>query len=251
MEKKGFAAGLRIEHPAELIRNIQYGSSKYKHILPAPDYNMAYNNNISGRGTYTFCMCPGGMVINSSSEREMLCINGMSYSKRDSRFSNSAVIVTVRPEDTGESLLSGIEFQEELERKAYNTAGGGFTAPAQRALSFMKKRFDSNLPGSSYRPGVRAADMEKLLPSWMAGEIREALVHFERKMRGFLSEEALLLGVETRSSSPVRILRGDDYQSVNIRGLYPAGEGSGYAGGIVSSAVDGIRAADAILGRFL
>ncbi len=247
MERKGFAAGLRIEHPAELIREIQYGGSDYRDILPAPDYTMAYNNPVSGRGTYTFCMCPGGMVINSSSAGKMLCLNGMSYAKRDSRFSNSAIIVTVKPDDAGKELLSGIDFQEKLESRAYETGGGGFTAPAQRALSFIKKRFDNNLPKSSYRRGVRAADMEELMPSWMTAEIREALLQFNRKMKGFLSEDALLLGVETRSSSPVRILRGDNYQSVNIQGLYPVGEGSGYAGGIVSSAVDGIRAADAIL----
>ncbi len=250
MERKGFAMGLRIEHPAELIRSIQYGSSEYRDILPAPDYSMAYNNGVTKRGTYTFCMCPGGIVINSSSEQKMLCINGMSYSKRDSLFSNSAVIVTVRPEDTGNMILSGIEFQEDIERKAYIAGGGGFIAPAQRALSFMEKKLDVNLPGSSYRPGVRAANLEELIPYWMAEEIRKALVHFNRKMKGFLSENALLLGAETRSSSPVRILRNDNYQSVKIKGLYPAGEGSGYAGGIVSSAVDGIRAADAILRRF-
>lgn len=247
MEKKGFAAGLRIEHPAELIREIQYGRSEYRKILPAPDYTMAYNSPINGRGIYTFCMCPGGMVINSSSVEKMLCLNGMSYAKRDSRFSNSAIIVTVNPDDTGEELLSGIDFQEKLESRAYESGGGGFTAPVQRALSFVNKRLDNNLPKTSYRPGVRAADMEELLPSWMTAEIREALLQFNRKMKGFLSEDALLLGVETRSSSPVRVLRGDNYQSVNIQGLYPVGEGSGYAGGIVSSAVDGVRAADAIL----
>ncbi len=190
------------------------------------------------------------IVINSSSLEKMLCLNGMSYAKRDSRFSNSAVIVKVNPDDTGEDLLSGIVFQEKLEARAYEAGGGRFAAPAQRAISFINRRFDSNLPESSYRSGVRASDMEELVPSWMAAEIKEALLQFNKKMKGFLSKDALLLGVETRSSSPVRILRGDNFQSVNIQGLYPVGEGSGYAGGIVSSAVDGVRASDAILNTF-
>ncbi len=247
LEKKGFAAGVRVEHPADLINRIQYGKEALTGRLPAADYFLAYNNKRTGMGTYSFCMCPGGEVINSSSERERLCVNGMSYSARSNGFSNAALVVTVRPEKLPEVPLAGIAFQRELERAAYEAGGGGFFAPAQTVQAFLDGKIDEALPAVSYRPGARPARLDRMLPPWMAGELREALRYFNTRMKGFTGAEAVLIGVETRTSSPVRIARGDDFQAQGITGLYPAGEGAGYAGGIVSSAVDGIRIADAII----
>lgn len=247
LQKKGFAVGLRIEHPRELINSIQYGNSRFKNILPPADYRLAYNNKKSGRGIYTFCMCPGGHVINSSSAVGMLATNGMSFSARDSLFSNSAIVVTVRPDDLEDDPLGGIIFQEKIEKGAFDSGGGGFMSPAQRVTSFLKDTLDPLLPAVSYKPGVVPAMISEYLPEWIIDEIKNALLVFEKKMKGFISDEAVLIGAETRTSSPVRILRGEDRQSVSLKGLYPAGEGAGYAGGIVSSAVDGVRTADAIL----
>ena len=247
LEKKNFAVGIRVEHPAELINSTQYGKSKYRDILPAAEYFLTSKNKISGRGTYTFCMCPGGHIINSSSENSMLCTNGMSYSKRDFPFSNSAILVTVTKEDTGKDVLAGIKFQREIESMAFKSGGNGFVAPAQRITSFLKNRMDNSLPEVSYRRGVTSSNINNYLPSWITEEIKIALNRFDKKMRGFISSNGVLIGAETRSSSPVRITRGSDYQSVSTKGLYPIGEGAGYAGGIVSSAADGIKSADKII----
>ncbi len=247
LEKKDFALGVRIEHPAELIKEIQYGGSKYKNILPPAEYSLAYNNKKTGRGVYSFCMCPGGSVINSSSEENMLCVNGMSYSKRDRPYSNSAIVVTVRKTDIAGDVLAGISFQREIESASYRYGGGSFKAPAQRVTSFIKNKRDRSLPPLSYKGGAEIADINKIVPPWIADEIKNALFKFNNKMKGFITEDAVIIGAETRSSSPVRILRGGDYQSVTIKGLFPVGEGAGYAGGIVSSAVDGIKAADMII----
>jgi len=247
LEKKGFAVGARIEHPAELIRSIQYGKSRYADILPAAEYSLAWNNKKSRRGIYSFCMCPGGAVINSSSEESLLCTNGMSMSDRGSALSNAAIVVTVTKEDTGPDILGGIEFQRNIERMAFRAGGGEYRAPAQSVLSFLKKRTDKELPDVSYRNGVTPSRLEEFLPHWISAEIRTALEYFDKRMHGFISESGIFIGAETRTSSPIRILRGEDFQSVSLKGLYPAGEGAGYAGGIVSSAVDGIRCADAII----
>lgn len=247
MEKKGFAAGLRVEHPREMIDEIQFGPRPSERGLPAADYSLAWNNPATGRGVYTFCMCPGGFVINSSSEEGRLCLNGMSNSLRGSRLSNAALVVSVGPDDLPGGVLAGIEFQRRIEEAAFLAGGGGFIAPAQRVSSFLNGKLDASLPSASYRPGLVPARLDGVLPAWMVDEIKTALRHFNRKMAGFVSEEALLLGVESRTSSPVRVLRGEDYQSTSLRGLFPAGEGAGYAGGIVSSAVDGVRVADAII----
>ncbi len=247
LEKKGFAVGSRIEHSAELIREIQYGKSRYSAILPAAEYSLTWNNKKSGRGIYSFCMCPGGAVINSSSEENLLCTNGMSMSDRGSPLSNAAIVVTVTKEDTGSDPLGGIELQREIERMAFRAGGGNFRAPAQTVLSFIKKKTDRELPPVSYLNGVSPSRLEEFLPQWITSEMRIALEYFDKRMNGFISESGIFIGAETRTSSPVRILRGEDYQSVSVRGLYPSGEGAGYAGGIVSSAVDGIRCADAII----
>ncbi len=251
MERKGSAVGLRVEHPAELIRSIQYGSSKYRDILPPAEYSVSSNNLKTGRGIYSFCMCPGGAVINSSSESGMLCVNGMSDSVRDSQWSNAALVVTVGPEDYGPGVLAGLEFQRRIESAACGSGGGGYRAPAQRLTSFLKNRRDSSLPSCSYRPGVRACPVSDYLPEFIVSELKNALHAFDRRMKGFITGEALLVGAETRTSSPVRILRDGAFQSVSVRGLYPAGEGAGYAGGIVSSAVDGICVADAVMKSLL
>ncbi len=247
LEKKGFATGVRVEHPAELIQDIQYGKSRYRDILPSAEYSLACNNRKTGRGVYSFCMCPGGRVINSSSEENGLCTNGMSNSRRDSEYSNSAIVVTVRGDDTGDGALGGIEFQREIESCAYGAGGGRFTAPVQRIPSFFKRKLDTHVPQTSYRPDVSPSVFDDVLPAWITDEIRFAFKQFDKRMKGFITEEGIVIGVETRTSSPVRITRGPDMQSVSVAGLFPAGEGAGYSGGIVSSAVDGIRVADAII----
>lgn len=246
LEKKGFAAGVRIEHPVEEINRIQYGKSPYMNMLPAAEYILTYNNKSTGRGIYSFCMCPGGMVINSSSENDELCVNGMSMSGRDNMFSNSAVVVTVKKEDTGHDSLSGIDLQKQIEEKAFLCGGGNFRAPAQSIISFMKNTKDSKIRKTSYKNGITPCRLEDFLPSWITEEIRGAIPHFNRKMKGIISGTGVFIGAETRTSSPVRILRGQDYESVSVRGLYPVGEGAGYSGGIVSSAVDGIKCAEII-----
>lgn len=245
LESKGFAVGTRIEHPSELINEIRYGKSKYRDILPPADYFLTHNNPATGTGTYSFCMCPGGSVINSSSEHGSLCVNGMSYSSRNSKYSNSAIVVTVAKENFT-SPLQGLSFQQKIESLAFSSGNGRFAAPAQRATSFLKDLSDSDLPDSSYKNGTTPSMLGYFLPGQMVSEIKQALIQFDKKMKGFISDEAVLIGAETRTSSPVRITRSEKLESVTVSGLYPAGEGSGYSGGIVSSAVDGIRCADAI-----
>ena len=249
LEKKGFALGVRVEHPADEINKIQYGNSEYKNVLPAAEYALTYNNKSTNRGVYSFCMCPGGSVINSSSEDAMLCVNGMSMFKRDNRFSNAAIVVTVKPEDMNHHPLSGIELQRDIERKAFITGGGNFKSPGQRIDSFINNKSDNNLPGSSYKNGIVPARLEDFLPSWITDELRGGLKSFNNKMHGFISHSGMLIGAETRTSSPVRITRDESLQSVSVKGLYPVGEVGGYSGGIVSSAVDGIKAADMIIGK--
>jgi uncharacterized FAD-dependent dehydrogenase len=244
---KGFAAGVRVEHPAELINYIQYGRDAMKGLLPQADYFLAWNDPQSRLGVYSFCMCPGGAVINSSSEQGRLCTNGMSYSGRDGKFSNAALVVTVAPSVFDNDPMKGIAFQREIEEAAFREGGGGFMAPAQRLGSFLKGKSDGHLPESSYRPGIVPGSAERYLPEWIVKELKTGLGYFNNKMKGFTGPEGILIGAETRTSSPVRIVRGSDMQCAGISGLYPAGEGAGYAGGIVSSAVDGIRAADAII----
>ena len=185
-------------------------------------------------------------MINSSSEQERLCVNGMSFSARGLPFSNAALVVTVTPGDWGGAASGGISFQRALEGSAYQAGGGGFIAPAQRVTDFLKNSMGAGLPETSYRPGVRPAGLHHLLPEWIVHELKHALRQFEKKMRGFITESAVLIGTETRTSSPVRIIRNEGFQSISHSGLYPVGEGAGYAGGIVSSAVDGIRCADII-----
>lgn len=250
LERKDFAVGLRVEHPAELINYIQYGSLALKKILPAADYRLAFNNRNTGRGVYTFCMCPGGEVINSSSEDLRLCTNGMSYSKRELPHSNAAIVVSVKGDDIEGNELAGVAFQRRIEERIYQGGGGSFIAPAQTITSFLNDRIDNSIPEVSYMPGVKPSLMKSYLPEWVVDEIKMALYNFNRKMKGFISSQGVLIGAETRTSSPLRIIRDDNCQSPSAGGLFPVGEGAGYAGGIVSSAVDGIRAADRIAELF-
>lgn len=251
LERKPFAIGLRVEHPQRLIDGIQYGKSAGHPKLPPAEYLLTHNMPHMGRSAYSFCMCPGGSVIAASSEPGRLVVNGMSLSKRDSRYANSAMVVTVRPEDFvlfGEGPLAGIEFQRRFEGAAFEAGGGNYNAPAQGLIDFLYSKKEASLNSSSYRPALTSANLEECMPGYVIAALREAIPQFERKMRGFISKEATLIGVETRTSAPVRITRETNLQSVNTKGLYPCGEGAGYSGGIVSSALDGVRVADAVIG---
>lgn len=245
MERKPFALGLRVEHPQELINRIQYGADRHP-ALPPADYALAYNDPKSGRSAYSFCMCPGGAVVAGSSEAGGVVTNGMSPHLRNSPYANSALVVNVRPDDfDGNDPLAGVEFQRFWERKAFEAGGGGYMAPAQNLMAFMGEQKGFSC-ASSYRPGVREHDLSLVLPTFVSAALRDGIRFFDRKMRGFMTREATLTGVETRTSAPLRIVRGHNMQSVSMAGLYPVGEGAGYAGGIMSAALDGIRAADAV-----
>jgi uncharacterized FAD-dependent dehydrogenase len=243
LDTKGFAIGVRVEHPVELINLIQYG--KYASQLPVADYALRYNNTESGRGIYSFCMCPGGEVINAASEGDGLVVNGMSRMARSGKYSNSALVVTVGPQDWGGSRLGGMHFQQEWERRAFAVAGAGFMAPAQNMMAFIGRGQGAVV--SSCRPGVVESELHDVLPEFVCQELRGALPHFDRKMKGFITKEAVLIGVETRTSAPLRITRNECGESVSHPGLFPAGEGAGYAGGIMSAAFDGLRAAEMVV----
>lgn len=248
LERKAFAMGLRVEHPQGVIDRIQYGAPRHPN-LTAADYAVAWNNQSTGRSAYSFCMCPGGVVIAGASEEGGVVTNGMSGQMRNSPFANSALVVNVAVEDFGGSdPLAGVRFQRHWERQAFIAGGGGFRAPAQNLLAFMR------LPGkgpasTTYRPGITEADLDMVLPPFISSTLREGIADFGRRLRGFVSAEATLVGIESRTSAPVRILRGEQYESTGLQGLYPAGEGAGYAGGIMSSAIDGIKIADTIATR--
>ncbi len=249
---KPFAAGVRIEHPQPLIDEIQYAARavRYDDLFPA-DYKMTHLSGSTGRGVYTFCMCPGGEVIGCASEPESIVTNGMSRYKRGSGYANAGLVVQTRPEDfaaeAGPEVLRGVEFQRRLERAAFVAGGSNGFAPAQSVPAFLAGRLDREVKSGTYLPGVTPARLDQLLPAAYVASLREALGAFDRKMKGFASREALLIAPESRTSSPVRIDRDETGQTPSIRGLYPAGEGAGFAGGIVSAALDGLRVADAVL----
>lgn len=245
MERKAFAIGVRVQHPQKLIGMSQYGD-EYKN-LPAADYKLTYNSPKTGRGVYSFCMCPGGFVVNASSENGMLAVNGMSNNARDEESANSAIVVTVKPEDFDKgSVLDGVYFQRELERKAYEEGKG--LIPVQYYGDFVKNRisteFNENIPNTKGKTSF--GNLKKILPCFISEAIEEAFPHFEKSINGFSDDNALLLGLESRTSSPVRLNRNDDFESIGTKGLYPCGEGAGYAGGITSSAVDGLKVFEAI-----
>lgn len=248
LEAKPFSVGFRIEHPQTVIDKNQYGPQAGHPLLGAADYQLAHHSSL-GRTVYSFCMCPGGLVIAASSEPGTVVTNGMSQYARDERNANSAIVAEVVPADFGDMPLGGIKFQQHWEEKAFIQGGGNFNAPCQLVGDFLngKRSLALGSVQPSYLPGIKMADLRESLPIIVVSAIREALPEFEKRIRGFTQADAVLTGIETRTSSPVRILRGKDYQSISIQGLYPAGEGSGYAGGILSSAMDGIKAAEAII----
>jgi len=247
LASKPFAMGVRVEHPQELINRIQYGKWHDHPDLPPAEYVLTAKLVTPDRSVYTFCMCPGGSVIGCSPEEGGVITNGMSNCKRDGAHANSAVVVNVVLDDFKSAEghpLEGLVFRRTWEEEAYRLGGRSYHAPAQRLMDFLQDRVGP-LPGSTtFTPGVKAAPLCEALPSFVVKALKEGFNHFERKMRGFITGEAVLIGVETRTSSPVRIVRNADGQSVNMSGLYPCGEGAGYAGGIISSAIDGIKIAE-------
>lgn len=253
MEPKAFAIGVRIEHPQEMINVAQYGKYANHPRLGAADYKLVHQSKISKRGVYSFCMCPGGVVVAAASEEGRLVSNGMSYHARDLENANSALVVTVGPEDfEGNSVLRGMEFQRHYEALAYKLGGGNYNAPVQRVGDFLNDRTTSQI-GSvkpSYKPGYELVDMKKCLPSYVVETIKEGIGKFDRKIRGYGMSDAVLTGIETRTSAPVRISRNESLESISLQGLYPCGEGAGFAGGIISAAVDGIKVAEQIIGKF-
>ncbi|SDF51649.1 hypothetical protein SAMN05660235_01858 [Sporolituus thermophilus DSM 23256] len=250
MEAKPFAIGVRIEHPQPLIDRAQYGPMAGHPQLGAADYALVYHDKKCGRTAYSFCMCPGGVVVAAASEAGGVVTNGMSYYRRDSGVANSALVVNVNPEDYGSHVLSGIELQRHYEMLAFRAGGGGYRAPAQTVGDFLTGQSARYLVAPTYRPGVAPADLRQCLPRFVTDTLAGALVDFGRKIKGFDHPGAVMTGVETRTSAPVRILRGQDFVSVNLGGLYPVGEGAGYAGGIMSAALDGLNAALAVISRY-
>ena len=245
IEAKGIAIGVRLEHPSELIDQIQYhnrqGRGKY---LPAAEY--AFVTQVDGRGVYCFCMCPGGFVIPAATDKEQIVVNGMSPSNRGGQWSNSGMVVELRAEDVeGEDPLRVMAFQEQLERDCWQQGNRRQTAPAQRMADFVNNRLSYDLPKSSYAPGLISSPLHFWMPKTISHRLQEGFKAFGRMSHGFLTNEATMIGVETRTSSPVRILRdGETLMHVRIQGLFPCGEGAGYAGGIVSAGVDGERCAE-------
>ncbi len=245
LEAKTWAMGVRVEHPQELIDQIQYHSLKGRgEYLPAASYNLACQ--IEERGVYSFCMCPGGFIVPAMTNTDEMVVNGMSPSKRNSPWANSGMVVEVRPEDIGEfqnrGVLGGLEYQKELERLAFINGGRGITAPAQSLADFVDGKLSFELSDCSYVPGLVASPIHFWLPENIGQRLRKGFEYFDKRARGFVTNEALVVGVESRTSSPVRIPRDRiSFQHVQIEGLYPCGEGAGYAGGIASSAIDGER----------
>ena len=248
LEQKAFAVGFRVEHPAELINQIQYGLPAHKN-LPTADYSLSYNDGETGRGVYSFCMCPGGEIITAPSEEGGLVVNGMSYRNRGREWSNSALVVAVGPVDfPGSDALAGVRFQRQWEQAAFVAGGSSYHAPAQNMVDFLG--LGKGPVESTCRPGVTEADLGQLLPAVIVGALRRGILQFDRKMKGFVTRQAVLVGVETRTSAPLRIVRNKECESESHPGLYPAGEGAGYAGGIMSAALDGLRVADRIIEKF-
>ncbi len=246
MEAKPFAIGVRIEHPQEFIDRAQYGDDAGNPRLPVADYALTYKDPVTGRGAYSFCMCPGGQVVAATSLSGQVCTNGMSNYKRDSGIANSALLVQVGPEDFGQEVLAGMNLQDKLEKLAFDLGGRNYHAPVQTVGDFLGGTFGSTqfLTTPTYQPGVKAVDLHKCLPDFLTRTLEGALPHFDRKIKGFADKGAVMTGVEARSSAPCRIRRSRETMlAEGIMGLYPMGEGAGYAGGIMSAAVDGMKAA--------
>ena len=252
METKAFAVGVRIEHAQEFVDRMQYGAAAGSAQLPTADYAMTYRDTAGGRGVYSFCMCPGGMVVAAASETGRLVTNGMSNYRRDSDTANSALLVQVNPQDWGGAVLGGIAFQRELEERAYRCGGGNYFAPVQSVGDFRAGKTGTRdfAVTPTYAPGVRPADLHGVLPAECAASLARALAFWEERVPGFGAADVPMTGVESRSSAPCRIVRdAATMESVSAEGLYPIGEGAGYAGGIMSAALDGLKAALAFLGK--
>lgn len=248
IEPKPFSIGFRIEHPQSVIDKARFGAEAGNEILGAADYKLVHHCK-NGRSVYSFCMCPGGTVVAATSEEGSVVTNGMSQYSRNERNANSAIVVGIEPEkDYPEHVLAGVDLQRKLEKLAYKLGGEDYSAPAQLVGDFL-----NNVPSKaladvapSYQPGIRLGDLSLALPDFAVAAIREAIPAFDKKIKGFAMKDAMLTGVETRTSSPICIKRGKDFQSLNTRGLYPAGEGAGYAGGILSAGIDGIKVVEAL-----
>ena len=255
IEAKGIAVGVRLEHPQRIIDQIQYhsvlGRGEY---LPAAEYNFV--TQVDHRGVYSFCMCPGGFVVPAVSEPGGLVVNGMSPSNRGSHWANSGMVVEIHPEDLPDHFkkhgeLSMMRFQEDMEQRAFAEAGNTLIAGAQRMKDFVDGKHSRNIPPSSYLPGVQNSRLDLWMPRFVANRLRKGFAVFGKNAQGFLTNDAIVIGVETRTSSPLRIPRDSaQLHHIIIQGLYPCGEGAGYAGGIVSSAIDGERCAEALAGTF-
>jgi uncharacterized FAD-dependent dehydrogenase len=249
LEMKSFAMGVRVEHPQELIDRIQYHGNPRGAYLPAASYALV--KQVDGRGVYSFCMCPGGFIVPSATSQEEVVVNGMSPSLRNSPYANSGIVVEIRHEYLNRysrfEELAGLEFQRELEKRAWEQGGRTQKAPAQRLNDFLNRKESGSLPAASYLPGVTSSSMHEWIPESIVTRLTEGFRLFGSTMKGFLTNEAVILGVESRTSSPVRIPRNrDTFEHIAVTGLYPCGEGSGYSGGIISSAVDGMKTAEAI-----
>ena len=247
LESKAFSIGFRIEHPQSLIDRARLGANAGNALLGAADYKLVHHAS-NGRSVYSFCMCPGGTVVAATSEIDCVVTNGMSEYSRNERNANAGIVVGIDPRDYPGGPMAGIEFQRAWEARAFVLGGGTYEAPGQLVGDFIRgmasTQFGSVIP--SYQPGVKLDDLATSLPDYAITAIREAIPAFDKQLRGFALHDAVLTGVETRTSSPIRITRGEDFQSLNVRGLYPAGEGASYAGGILSAGVDGIKVAEAV-----
>ena len=249
LEAKSFAMGVRVEHPQKLIDSIQYTCDIRSEYLPAATYNLV--QQINNRGVYSFCMCPGGFIVPAATAPNQMVVNGMSPAKRDSEFANSGMVVEIKEEDLKEfkyfGVLAGMKYQENFEEIAFNNGGKGMIAPAQRLKDFVNGRVSESLPKTSYHPGIVSSPMHHWMPENIAKRLQKGFKIFNNKMKGYVTNEAVIIGVESRTSSPVRIPRNKDtFEHISIKGLYPCGEGAGYAGGIVSAAIDGERVAEII-----
>ena len=250
MAPKPFAVGVRVEHPQDMINRAQLGELAGHPRLGAAEYRLTAQHG--ERGVYTFCMCPGGSVIASASAKDEIVVNGMSDFARDANNANAAVVVQVYPSDFADHPLGGMQFQKKMEQDAFRAGGGDGVAPATTLGAFLRKEQPRGFGGvtPSYRPGVVSCDLWRVLPPFVSAGVAEGMKAFGRQLRGFDREDAVLTGVETRTSAPLRMLRGENMESVSCAGLYPVGEGAGYAGGIVSAAIDGLKAAETVIARY-
>ncbi len=253
LQEKPFAMGVRVEHPQELIDTIQYHGSEARKFLPAASYNLV--TQVNGRGVFSFCMCPGGFIVPAKTSPEESVVNGMSPSGRNSRFANSGIVTEIRPEDYRHlsaqyGPLAGLEFQQQFEQAAYRNGGGAQVAPAQRLTDFVASAKSTSLPESSYHPGIASSRFDRWMPEFITDSLRAGFLAFGRKMKEYLTQRAVILGVESRTSSPLRIPRdGETLAHPQVENLYPCGEGAGYAGGIVSAAMDGEKCAASLIER--